>query len=527
MAAVTDLRIGIDVGGTNTDAAALVGREVVAAVKTPTTEDVTEGVVRSLELLLAEGGFSPDQVSAVMIGTTHFTNALVEAKELLPTAVVRLCGGATRALPPFVDWPERLRAAVEGRVFMVSGGFEFDGRQIAAVDPEELRAVAGQIRAAGLKTVAVSSVFSPVDDGQEKHAAEVLSAELDGVPISVSSEIGRIGLLERENATIVNACLRGLADRIVEGFRASVVRLGITAPLYLSQNDGTLMGADYTNRYPVATFASGPTNSMRGAAYLSGETDCAVIDVGGTTSDIGILRQGFPREASLAVRIAGVRTNFRMPDVLSLGIGGGSIVRIDNGNITVGPDSVGHRIRKRGLVFGGDVMTATDAAVAAGLAEIGDPRLVAGLDRGVVNEAMQWVHAQVAETLDRMKTGPAAIPVVLVGGGSILFGDTIPGASKVIRPDHFSVANAIGAAIAQIGSQIDRIVALDEVGRDAALASARADAVERCVSSGAEPGTVTVVDIDEVPLSYLPSNAVRLKVKAVGDLAKEAYADDH
>jgi hypothetical protein len=89
------------------------------------------------------------------------------------------------------------------------------------------------------------------------------------------------------------------------------------------------------------------------------------------------------------------------------------------------------------------------------------------------------------------------------------------------------VANAIGAAIAQIGSQIDRIVALDEVGRDAALASARADAVERCVSSGAEPGTVTVVDIDEVPLSYLPSNAVRLKVKAVGDLAKEAYADDH
>jgi N-methylhydantoinase A/oxoprolinase/acetone carboxylase beta subunit len=266
---------------------------------------------------------------------------------------------------------------------------------------------------------------------------------------------------------------------------------------------------------------------MRGAAYLSGETDCAVIDVGGTTSDIGILRQGFPREASLAVRIAGVRTNFRMPDVLSLGIGGGSIVRIDNDAVTVGPDSVGHRIRKRGLVFGGDVMTATDAAVAAGLAEIGDPRLVAGLDRGVVNEAMQWVHAQVAETLDRMKTGPAAIPVVLVGGGSILFGDTIPGASQVIRPDHFSVANAIGAAIAQIGSQIDRIVALDEVGRDAALASARADAVERCVSAGAEPGTVTVVDIDEVPLSYLPSNAVRLKVKAVGDLAKEAYADDH
>jgi N-methylhydantoinase A/oxoprolinase/acetone carboxylase beta subunit len=216
-----------------------------------------------------------------------------------------------------------------------------------------------------------------------------------------------------------------------------------------------------------------------------------------------------------------------MPDVLSLGIGGGSVVRVDDDAVTVGPDSVGHRITSRGLVFGGDVTTATDLAVAAGLAEIGDPKLVSGLDRGVVNEAMQWMHAQVSETLDRMKTGPDPIPVVLVGGGSLLFGDSIAGASQVIRPDHFSVANAIGAAIAQIGSQIDRIVALDEIGRDAALASARADAIERCVAAGAELATVTVVDIDEVPLSYLPSNAVRLKIRAVGDLGKESHADDH
>jgi hypothetical protein len=161
------------------------------------------------------------------------------------------------------------------------------------------------------------------------------------------------------------------------------------------------------------------------------------------------------------------------------------------------------------------------------MAEIGDPQLVSGLDRGVVNEAMEWMHAQISETLDRMKTGPDPIPVVLVGGGSILFGDTIAGASQVIRPDHFSVANAIGAAIAQIGGQIDRIVALDEIGRDAAMESAKANAIERCVTAGAEPGTVTVVDVEEVPLSYLPSNAVRMKVKAVGELAKESHAHDH
>ncbi len=138
------------------------------------------------------------------------------------------------------------------------------------------------------------------------------------------------------------------------------------------------MTVDYAERYPVATFASGPTNSMRGAAFLSGLTDCAVVDIGGTTSDVGVLQHGFPREASVAVEIGGVRTNFRMPDVLSLGIGGGS--HVDGAE--VGPQSVGYELTTRALVFGGDTLTATDLAVAAGLAEIGDPDRVAGTRRG-------------------------------------------------------------------------------------------------------------------------------------------------
>src|SRR4029453_16162474 len=97
------------------------------------------------------------------------------------------------------------------------------------------------------------------------------------------------------------------------------------APVYLSQNDGTLMSVDFAERYPVATFASGPTNSMRGAALLSGEQDCAVVDIGGTTSDVGVLQHGFPREASVAVEIGGGRPNSRMPGVFSFGLGGGGL----------------------------------------------------------------------------------------------------------------------------------------------------------------------------------------------------------
>ena len=135
--------------------------------------------------------------------------------------------------------------------------------------------------------------------------------------VTLSSEIGRIGLLERENAAIMNACLRDLARQIVAAFRARASPSSASrAPLYLTQNDGTLMSADFAEQYPVLTFASGPTNSMRGAAFLSGLKDAMVVDIGGTTSDVGALTHGFPREASVAVEIGGVRTNFRMPDVL-------------------------------------------------------------------------------------------------------------------------------------------------------------------------------------------------------------------
>src|SRR5205814_9888439 len=233
---------------------------------------------------------------------------------------------------------------------------------------------------AGIETVAISSVFSPVNAEAEGEAAAVIAEGLPGAAISLSHEIGRIGLLERENATIMNACLRGLATTIVAAFGVALAELGVDAPVYLSQNDGTLMGVGYAERYPVATFASGPTNSMRGAAFLSGILDCAVVDVGGTTSDVGVLQNGFPREASIAVEIGGVRTNFRMPDVFSFGLGGGSIVRGD-AELTIGPDSVGYELTERARVFGGSELTATDLAVAAGMAEIGDAALVTGLDR--------------------------------------------------------------------------------------------------------------------------------------------------
>jgi N-methylhydantoinase A/oxoprolinase/acetone carboxylase beta subunit len=166
--------------------------------------------------------------------------------------------------------------------------------------------------------------------------------------VSLSSEVGRVGLLERENAAIMNASLRPLAATITSAFRRALAELGIAAPFYISQNDGTLMSADHMQRYPVLTFAAGPTNSLRGAAWLTGASDAIVVDIGGTTSDVGVLVARFPRQSTVHVDVGGVRTNFRMPDILSIGLGGGSLVRETPDGVTVGPDSVGFRLRSEG-----------------------------------------------------------------------------------------------------------------------------------------------------------------------------------
>ena len=155
----------------------------------------------------------------------------------------------------------------------------------------------------------------------------------------------------------MNACLRDLAKLVVDAFRAALDACGVKGRFYLTQNDGTLMDAAYAERFPVLTFASGPTNSIRGAAFLSGVAEAIVVDVGGTTTDVGALHKGFPRQATVAVEVGGVRTNFRMPDVFSFGLGGGSLVVDGPGGVTVGPTSVGYKLTKEALVFGGSTLT--------------------------------------------------------------------------------------------------------------------------------------------------------------------------
>ena len=512
-------RIGIDVGGTNTDAVILDEQfKPVAKVKTPTTADVTSGIYEAMFKVLQQSDVDRSKIKYAMLGTTHCTNAVVERKRLNKVAVIRIGLPATGAIKPLTGWPQDIKQAIGNTQFLIGGGHEFDGREIAPLDEKELRKIAQKIKGI-VDSVAITAVFSPVSNNHELRAAEIVREELGDIPISLSHEIGSIGLLERENATALNAALVDVARTTADGFLVALEREGIDAKVYFGQNDGTLMAVEYAKRYPILTIACGPTNSIRGASFLAKQRNALVVDVGGTTTDVGVLINGFPRESSVAVEIGGVRTNFRMPDLISIGLGGGTIVRNNDSGIALGPDSVGFRITEEALVFGGAMLTVSDVVTALGKASIGDAGKVQHLDRKVLEQAYRRIVNMTEDVIDRMKTSAESTPVILVGGGSVIIPDELAGVSNVIRPEYFDVANAIGAAIAQVSGQVERVFSIDELGREGALKLAKDMAIQEAIKAGANPDTIEIVEIEDVPLAYLPGNATKIRVKAAGNLA--------
>ena len=518
------MRIGVDVGGTNTDAALMTGDTVLASIKSPTTSDISTGIINAVRKLLGQADVVPSDISDVMIGTTQFTNAFVEGKRLNEVGIIRLSLPAADGLLPLSAWPSRLRNAVGNNSCLVSGGYEFDGREISSFNEPEVVQAVREFRKKGLSSIAISSVFSPVNASMEERADYIVRNEIADAVTTLSSRIGRVGLIERENAAIMNASLATLSTNVVGAFRDALESLEIYAPFFISQNDGTLMSAEHVERYPVLTFSSGPTNSMRGAAFLSGLKDAVVVDIGGTTTDIGVLVNGYPRESSMPVDIGGVRTNFRMPDILAIGLGGGSRVRLD-GDISIGPDSVGYELLSKGLVFGGDTLTATDIIVAGGLADIGDHSQVQHLTNSDIDNSLAHMRSTVENAIDKVKTNASDVPVILVGGGSILVTGELKGASQVYIPERSAEANAIGAAMAQVGGFIDKIFSYKEIDRDSALQMAKDEAIAKAIAAGGDASKVDVVDMEEIPLAYSGGESVRIRVKAVSDLRQSVVSD--
>ena len=368
--------------------------------------------------------------------------------------------------------------------------------------------------------------------------------------------MGQTGILERENAAVLNATIQRYATFIFSDIRRGLKKCGLNdCPLFVSCNDGSMISVAEAVLCPIRTFVSGPANSMLGASYLNPNSSLAgrlddpshlengesviVLDVGGTTIDAGVLmKNGYPREASAYSEIAKVQVNFPMPDVSSVGLGGGSIIRttIEGSAISIGPESVGSELTTKALCFGGDVLTATDIAVAAGDAPgVGTVPVV--LDLITISSSKDLIRQKFERIIDSVKTQASHLPVALVGGGAIISPGLLDGGTISSNSPLASVANAIGAATAKISASADVIYDTSglSTGERNIIETTRDVAAEKCVACGAKRDTVRSVEETDMVMAYI-SNRTRVLVKVVGELdpgskriqqkAKDLSSDD-
>lgn len=448
--------IGIHVGSSEITAALVDGVEVRAAVAEPTADSLTGGIGDVLRRLAAAEP-AARAARAVTVSTSRFEDAVVRAEALARTVCVRLSAYERDTVPPLAGWPMALRIAVGDRAFICRGGHDFDGTQPEPIDPAELAAVADRLAAGKFETVALAAVFSPVNARAEIAAADLLRERIPTLTVSMSHEIGTIGLLERENATILNAALLPLAERFAGALSAEIGAWNPDAAIFLAQSDDTVTELSYAQRYPILTFGAGSASVMRGASILSGRSDCVVVNLGFETAELGLVRAGSAYQVRRTSMIGGVRTNLPGAETIRIQVRAGAV--------------------------------ASDGAAA--------PFEADDLARAIA-------------TIDP----DGVLPVVLVGSGAT----AAPLSTGALRPTRGEVARAVGTAGTRIGVSVDCVVAGQSLAQARSLERATTLASERAVMAGAAPPTVRIAEIEETPLAYLPGDFVHVRVKATGDI---------
>lgn len=453
--------LGVDLGEQHVNAVVVDRRRnLLGAASCPREEELVAAVGRAVDEVLAAAGARPEDVLYAVVASDHCLRAVRDRQGLARVAVIRLASPEGATIPPLFEWPADLAAAIGGTVYQLSGGFELDGRPIKP-GPEDGRVaeVAEEIRRRGLDGAAVSGVFSPAHQYQEVQLAarlrEALSPEF---LVTLSHGFGSIGLLERENTTALNASLAKVGPMAGEALSRALSSRGSAAQIFVAQNDGTVMALPGARRFPILTVRSVSAHTLRGAAYLSGLDDGVVLACGGDHVDVGRVAGGFPRESLGIGTIAGVRVSVPLPDMLTIPLG-------------EAPE--------------GDSLP------------------------GLLLERLE-------NALDRVKGTPEPVPVIGAGPCAYRLPERLRGTSRVIRPVHGAFAGAISAAIAPVGGRADGVYSLDRWTREGALADTERRAREWAVEAGADPGTLAVTRVDEVALTYLPGNVLRIRVKVTG-----------
>ncbi len=334
------MRLGIDTGGTFTDAAVLRGDgSVFVSAKAPTTHrDLIVGVSTAVDRVLTAmeaAGSARSQISSVALSTTLATNAMVE----------HTGGGAALVVAGFdpgaVERIDGLASAAH--VIAISGGHNAQGREIDELGTDALVAEIDSL--AKTEAIAVASLFAVRNDAHERAVRSLLARDpkTAHIPVTCSHELsGRLDGPRRAATALANAVLTAPVRRLIDAFERSVREAGVDAPLVVVRSDGSVMSLGHAMERPVETILSGPAASLVGGIHLAGVQDAIIVDIGGTTTDVAVVSNGIPEIVDDGATVGGVGTMIRSPRIRTEGLGGDSEVGWDEhrGVLKVGPGRV-------------------------------------------------------------------------------------------------------------------------------------------------------------------------------------------
>lgn len=456
--------VGIDVGGTTTNAALVDGNKVVKTAIGPTDhQEILGSLLRTMDRLIE--GVDVERIERVVLSTTLITNLIAEGKADR-VGLVLIPG-------PGVD-PRDYRFKTEPVI--LEGAVDYRGREIAPLKDDQIKAAAQSLADQGYRKVAVVGKFCQRNHDHEIHVRDIFSKAAPAIDVEMGHRVsGQLNFPRRAATTMLTLATRDRYRRFAEQAKRAIRERGIKAPIYILKADGGTLPLERSLDRPVETIFSGPAASVMGVMALTPEVQTSVVvDIGGTTTDLALILSGKPLLSSKGAKIEDMLTHVRAFAVRSIGIGGDSVVRASNGKITVGPDRAGPA-----FALGGPEPTPTDAIMVLGLTNLGETSLARKgvgiiaktlgcsteyaarmivdtvVDRIVDTVNMMFLEWEqepayrVWELLQRTKARPQN--VVGVGGASP---SLVPLVAKrlnavAIIPEHAPVANAIGAAVAR------------------------------------------------------------------------------
>ena len=431
------LRVGIDIGGTFTDAVVMDQATgelfLVKVASTPT--DPSEGFIEALGRAFAKHGVNPAQVIFTVHGTTVATNTIIEGKGARAGLVTSdgfrdVLEIAWQTRPSLYDvFFERPRPLIPRDLCLgVPERRRGDGVMEVPLDETAVRHAARTFRARGIEVIAIAFLHSYQNPESERRAAAIIAEEWPGVPVTLSAEIcPEVGEYVRTSTTVVNAVLLPRVGAYIEEIERRLVDRGVTTGLHLMTSSGGIVAAETARGQPVQLIESGPAAGVIGAAFvghLAGFEDLIALDIGGTTAKAALVERGAPRLANeFEVGAAAVATTTRnrglgypvktaVIDLIEIGAGGGSIGHLDPGGaLAVGPESAGAEPGPACYAKGGTEPTLTDANLVLG--RLNPDYFLGGEAKLEVDLAREAIQQRLAERLG-LSVPDAALGVVRI-----------------------------------------------------------------------------------------------------------------